>query len=311
VTIGENIHDTSVSPPGRQASRRDRRLARKASAFSLRDVPLGAQICAVLLLLMVLAAIFAPLLTPYEPNQAILQDRLLPPAWVNGGSSAHFLGTDELGRDLLTRLVYGGRVSLSVAGLAIVFGGAVGALVGIASAAFGGVVDSILMRVVDIVMALPALLLALLLAVAIGPSYLNIVLVISLFLWPKIARQVRGDALAIKQQDYVVYAHAIGTRRWPTMMRHYLPNVTPSLLVITTLEVGSVILMEATLGFLGVGVPPPTASWGQMIARGSALLATGWWVALFPGFMIIIAVLSFNTLGDWLRDHLDPRLKQR
>lgn len=274
-------------------------------------MPPGVVLAAVTLLLLVIVAVVAPLLTPYDPTRAVLGNRLLPPMWAEGGSSAHILGTDQLGRDLLTRLLHGARISLSVAALVAVFGGGIGAAVGITAAYFGGMVDVVLMRIVDIVMALPTILVAILLAVAIGPSYLNLVIVVSVLLWPKIARQVRGDALLVKEQDYIEYSHGIGVPPRRMMFRHFLPNVTPSLLVITTLEIGAVILTEATLSFLGAGVPPPTPSWGLIVAEGSDMLATGWWVAIFPGVLIIVTVLVFNTLGDWLRDHLDPRLKQR
>ena len=274
-------------------------------------MPPGVLFAAIALLLLVLVAIFAPLLTSYDPNQVDLIARLDPPMWLEGGTPEHILGTDQLGRDILTRLMYGARISLSLAALVGVIGGGVGALIGITAAHFGGLVDTALMRIVDVVMALPTILVAIILAVALGPSFLNIVIVISVLLWPKVARQVRGDALVVKDQDYIEYANAIGVPTRRMMFRHFLPNVTPSLLVITTLEIGAVILTEATLSFLGAGVPPPQPSWGLMVAEGSRTLATAWWMAIFPGLAIMVTVLVFNTLGDWLRDHLDPRLKQR
>jgi peptide/nickel transport system permease protein len=277
----------------------------------LHSVPPSVILAFAALVGLVLTAIFAPLLTSYDPTQAVLGDRLLPPMWVEGGQSAHLLGTDQLGRDLLTRLIYGARVSLSMAAVVIVLGGGLGALIGISSAYFGGAVDAVLMRTADIVMSLPTILVALVLAAAIGPSFINLVIVISVLLWPKIARQIRGDALVIKEQAYLEYSEAIGIKPTRIMLRHLLPNVTPSLLVITTLEIGAVILTESTLSFLGAGIPPPQPSWGLIIADGAALLSTGWWIALFPGFLIMLSVLVFNTLGDWLRDHLDPRLRQR
>ena len=274
-------------------------------------MPPGVLLSLVTLLLLIGLAIFAPLLTSYDPTRAVLGNRLLPPMWVEGGTPEHILGTDGLGRDLLTRLLYGARVSMSVAGLVILFGGGVGAAVGIIAAYFGGKVDLVLMRLVDIIMALPTILVAIVLAVAMGPSFFNIVVVISILLWPKIARQIRGDALVVKEQDYLEYSQAIGIPPWRLMVRHMLPNVTPSLLVITTLEIGAVILTESTLGFLGAGIPPPQPSWGLIIADGAELLSIGWWIALFPGIGIMVSVLVFNTIGDWLRDVLDPRLKQR
>jgi peptide/nickel transport system permease protein len=291
------------------------RVSRRPSAgrrsWRLWGMPLGVVVAALGLLVLVLSAVFAPLLTTYDPVRVDLVARMQPPMWLEGGSSEHILGTDQLGRDLWARMIHGARISLGVAALVAIFGGGVGAAVGIAAAYFGGKVDIVLSRLIDIVMALPTILVAILLAVAIGPSFINIVVVISILLWPKIARQVRGDALVIKEQDYIEYSQAIGVPPLRLMFRHFLPNVTPALLVITTLEIGAVILTEATLGFLGAGVPPPTPSWGLIVAEGSRLLATGWWIALFPGLAIMVTILIFNTLGDWLRDHLDPRLKQR
>jgi peptide/nickel transport system permease protein len=287
------------------------RVVKGKRSFRVFNMPFGVFLSVAVLLLLILLAIFAPVLTSWNPTQAVLGSRLIPPMWMEGGTSEHILGTDQLGRDLLTRLLYGARISLSVAALVAVFGGGIGAAVGIAAAFHGGKVDAVLMRLVDIVMALPTILVAILLAVALGASFTNIVIVISALLWPKVARQVRGDALVVKEQDYIHYGRAIGVPPMRMMFKHFLPNVTPSLLVITTLEIGAVILTEATLSFLGAGVPPPDPSWGLIVAEGSQLLQNGWWIATFSGLAIMVTVLVFNTIGDWLRDVLDPRLKQR
>jgi ABC-type dipeptide/oligopeptide/nickel transport system permease subunit len=260
---------------------------------------------------LIVLAIVAPLLTSHDPVRAELGNRIKPPAWVEGGSSANLLGTDGFGRDVLTRLAYGARISLGVALLSIVFGGAVGAALGIVAGYFGGIVDTVIMRLVDVFLAFPTLLLAIALAVAIGPSFRNIVIVISVLLWPRIARQVRGDALVVKTLGYMEYAGGIGVPAWRSMFTHVLPNTLPTILVIVTLELGHVILLEASLGFLGAGVPPPTPSWGQMVSEGQAFISTGWWISLFPGIAIMATVMMFNSLGDWLREYLDPRLKSR
>jgi len=284
--------------------------ARRSRAFHVFGLPPTVALSVVVLLLLICAAVAAPYLTPYDPTTTALADRMLPPSWA-GGKPGHLLGTDGFGRDVFTRVLYGARVSLSLAGLVIVFGGVPGAIIGIIAGYFGGVVDVVLMRAVDIFQSLPTILVAIVLAVVLGPSFANLVIVISLLLWPNIARQIRGDALVVKGHDYLQYSEAIGIRPWRIMLRHFLPNVTPSLLVMTTLEVGAVILTESTLSFLGAGIPPPQPSWGVIVADGAALIASGWWIALFPGLAIVASVMIFNTLGDWLRDHLDPRLKQR
>jgi peptide/nickel transport system permease protein len=274
-------------------------------------VPVGIWFAIVLGLALVVVALIAPLITTHDPTHAELANRLIPPAWMGGGDPGYPLGTDTFGRDIFTRLVYGARISLGVAALSIVFGGIVGALIGIVAGYFGGWLDSLLMRLVDIFLAFPTLLIAIALAVAIGPSFQNIVIVISVLLWPRIARQVRGDAMVVTTQGHMEYAKGIGVPPWRAMLTHVLPNTMPTILVISTLELGHVILLEASLGFLGAGVPAPTPSWGQMVAEGQAYLATGWWISLWPGLAIMLTVLIFNAIGDWLREFLDPRLKNR
>ena len=234
--------------------------------------------------LFVLAAIVAPLITRYSPVDQDLTNSLLPPAWISGGSRAHLLGTDAFGRDVLTRLIYGGRVSLSVAAFSLLIAATLGTTVGVVSGYKGGWVASVLMRFVDMILSLPLILVALALAVAFGPSYKNVILVIGFLIWPRIARLIRGETLTIRHQEFIRYARAIGVPAWWIVIRHVLPNVLPTLLVAVTLEIGRVILIEASLSFLGAGIPPPEASWGVMISDGEALIATGWWIALFPGF---------------------------
>lgn len=257
----------------------------------------------------VFAAIAAPWLTPFDPIRQDLRSSLESPAWLPGGSPEHLLGTDAFGRDVLTRLIHGARISLIVAGASLVIAVVLGTAVGVAAGYIGGVVDAALMRLVDTLLALPKIIVALVMAVALGPSLNNLILVLGFLTWMQIARLLRGETLAMRGQDFVRYSRAIGVPTWAIIARHVFPNVLPTLLVATTLEIAGVILSEASLSFLGAGVPPPSASWGVSIADGRALVATGWWVALFPGLVITITVLAWNSLGDWLRDYLDPRTR--
>ncbi len=276
-----------------------------------RRPPLMPTLPLAILLTLAGAGIAAPFLTPYSPVQAQLRESLQPPAWVEEGDADHPLGTDSFGRDSFSRLIYGARVSLSVAILALMIAATIGTTIGLIAGYVGGWVDSVLMRIVDMVLSLPTLLIALAVAIALGPSFTNVFMVIGLLMWPNVARLVRGETLLLKQQDYVRYARAVGVPSRRIILRHILPNVLPTLLVVTTLEVGHVILIESSLSFLGAGIPPPQPSWGTMIADGRSLIVTGWWIALFPGLTIMITVLAFNMLGDWLRDRLDPKLRER
>jgi peptide/nickel transport system permease protein len=264
----------------------------------------------VVLLTIIVLAIAAPAISPYDPTHNDLAGRLQPPSVVNGGSSEHLLGTDGFGRDVATRLLYGARASLSVAALSLTILVVVGTVVGVTAGYAGGWADSTLMRLVDIMLAVPTLLIGIVVAAVLGPSFWNVVFVIGLLAWPRIARLIRGETLALKQTDFIQYSRAIGVNKWSVARRHVLPNVLPTLLVAATLEVGEIILAEAALSFLGAGIPPPHASWGVMIADGRALISTGWWIALFPGLAIGIVVLSTNALGDWMRDRFDPKTRE-
>ncbi|HET7341372.1 MAG TPA: ABC transporter permease, partial [Methylomirabilota bacterium] len=233
-----------------------------------------------------------------------------PPAWQDGGSRAHPLGTDALGRDMLSRLVYGARVSLTAAACALLAGGGVGLAVGIVAGYAGGRVDAALMRVVDATLSFPTILIALLLAVSLGQGLRTIVLAIALIIWARFARVVRGEVLAVKARDFVALARVHGCSGGRIMAVHILPNVTNTFMVLLTLHIGFVIIVEASLSFLGAGIPPPTPSWGQMVADGRSYIASAWWISVVPGAAIMLVVLAFNLFGDWLRDWLDPRLRQ-
>ena len=262
------------------------------------------------LVLLVLAAIFSSSLAPQSPTDGDITQKLIPPIWMEGGEGAHPLGTDRFGRDVLSRVIYGSRISLLVSLIAIGVAGTFGTAVGLISGYRGGLTDAILMRLTDVGLSLPTILIAVVLVAVSEPSFRNVVLVIALLLWPRFARQIRGETLAVKEQDFVALGVVAGRSSAWIIRRHIFPNVVPTLLVISTLQVGYVILLEGTLSFLGVGVPPPNPAWGLMIADGRGFLATAWWITLFPGLAMLLTVLAVNLLGDWLRDHLDPKLRQ-
>ena len=264
---------------------------------------------ALLTFLLVIPALFASQVAPYDPLQGSLSKRLKPPAWQQGGTLEYPLGTDKLGRDMLSRIIYGARVSLAVSLVAIFVGGVIGTALGVISGYFGGWVDALIMRLVDISLSLPTILLALVLVAAVGPSFGTVITILMIFLWARYARLVRGETLAIKERDFIARARVAGASHMRIMARYIFPNVVNSLVVLATLQVGYVILLESTLSFLGAGLPRPTPAWGLMIADGRELIVTAWWVSMFPGLAIMLTVLSLNLLGDWLRDHLDPKLR--
>jgi len=263
----------------------------------------------IILASVIVLAICAPLIAPYSPMIGKLGDKLKPPGWVHGGSMSHPLGTDELGRDILSRIIYGARTSLTVAALAVFFAGSIGTTLGLVSGFFGGFIDILIMRLADIAFSIPVMLLAIILVTTLGPGLDNLILVIMLLLWPYYTRQVRGETLSVKERDFVAVARVVGCSNSRIMLRHILPNVAPTVLVLLTLQAASVIILEAALSFLGVGIPPPTPAWGLMVGEGRLYLVSAWWISLWPGLAILLTVLSINLLGDWLRDRFDPKLK--
>jgi peptide/nickel transport system permease protein len=264
---------------------------------------------AILMLFLVIPAVFAPLVAPHDPLQGSLSKRLKPPAWAQGGSSDYLLGTDKMGRDILSRMIYGARISLVVSFMAVFVGGSIGTTLGLISGYFGGKIDALIMRLVDITLSIPTILLALVLVSAVGPSFGTVITVIALIIWARYARQARAETLSVKEQDFVARARVAGASHRRIMARYIFPNIVNTLVVLATLQVGSIILLESTLSFLGVGIPRPTPAWGVMVADGRELIVTAWWVSMFPGIGIMLTVLSLNLFGDWLRDHLDPKLK--
>ncbi len=265
----------------------------------------------ILLLVLVVPAIFADVIAPHEPLEAPggVRDRLEPPVFA-GGSWKYVLGTDKVGRDMLSRIMHGSRISITISVIGIAIAGTIGTTLGIISGYFGGRVDAVIMRLVDVSMSIPPVLLALSLATALEPSFQTVILVVASLLWAIYCRQVRGDTLAVRQQDYIAKARVSGASHLRIMTQHILPNITNTLIVLATLQVGFVILLEAGLSFLGVGLSRPAPAWGLMVADGREVIIIAWWVALWPGLAIMLTVFGFNLLGDWLRDRLDPKLRQ-
>jgi len=264
-----------------------------------------------ILLVIALVAVFANQLAPHNPEIGSLTARFKPPFWVTGGSSEYLLGTDQLGRDVLSRLIFGARVSMVVGFTAVIFAGVVGTALGIVSGYLGGWVDQVIMRLVDTWLALPALMFAIFLAAIVGPSMWNIVIILGITYWTRYARVIRGEVLSLKEREFVRLAIVAGCSKLTIMWRHILPNIINSAIVLGSLMLGVVIITEATLSFLGVGVPPPEPAWGLMLSDGKQGLMVGyWWLTVFPGGCIVLMVLSANLLGDWFRVKFDPQLRQ-
>jgi peptide/nickel transport system permease protein len=280
------------------------RPAAGGRALGLPLLPLG------IIATFVLMAVLAPLLSPASPYEQSLRNRFTPPVWDERGTWAHPLGTDRLGRDMLARIMYGARVSLAAGVLTVLLASAFGAAVGLVAGYYGGRVDAVLMRVTDATMSFPIILLALILAVTVGPSFSNVVLAIAVILWARYARVIRGEVLTLMQLDFIAQARIAGAGAWRIISRHLAPNTLNTLVVLVTLQIGYVIIVEAALSFLGAGIPPPTPAWGSMISEGRDFVTSAWWVSFLPGLAILLVVLAFNLLGDWLRDTLDPKLRQ-
>ena len=284
------------------------RIRRRPVAIRLGDFPM---IPAAILVIIGLVAIFANVLAPHNPEIGSLVARFKPPFWQTGGSTKYVLGTDQLGRDVLSRLIFGARVSVVVGFTAVIFAGVVGTTLGILSGYLGGWVDQVIMRLTDTWLALPALTFAIFLAAIVGPSMWNIVFILGITYWTRYARVIRGEVLSLKEREFVRLAIVAGCSKWTIMRRHILPNVINTAIVLGTLMLGVVIIAEASLSFLGVGVPPPQPAWGLMLSDGKQGLMVGyWWLTVFPGCCIMLMVLSANLLGDWLRVKFDPQLRQ-
>lgn len=261
----------------------------------------------ILLLLVVVAAVFAPLLSFYHPNEQNLAERLSAPDWNWFSASAHPLGTDSLGRDLWTRVLYGSRVSVTIAAAAVLLGTLFGAAVGLVSGYRGGWTDRILMRLTDVQLALPPVILGLAVVAVRGAGLPSLIGVMALGVWPPVARILRAEVLRLRSREYVEASVVIGGSGFHTVTRHVLPNAAGPGIVVATIELGRAVLFAASLSFLGLGVQPPTADWGAMLSDGRDYLASAWWICMFPGIALVILVTGVNLAGDWLRDRLDPR----
>jgi peptide/nickel transport system permease protein len=259
---------------------------------------------------LLVAGIFAPWIAPDSPTAAVLRDRNTPPMWMAGGSSDHILGADQQGRDILSRVIHGARITLIIAGAALIIGGTVGVTLGMISGYYGGIVDEIIMRIIDVKLAIPLILVALVVVITIGQSFPILVGILAVNAWSGFARQVRAETLKVKELDYIAFARIVNASDRRILIKHIFPGVVSTVIVIATLQVGGLILTEAILSFLGAGVPPPTPAWGSMVSEGRQYLGTAWWVSVFPGLAIFLTVLAFNFIGDWIRDRLDPRLRQ-
>lgn len=264
----------------------------------------------VLLTTVLLIAILAPLLAPMDPAAQSLNRIMKPPMWSQDGR-IFILGTDHLGRDLLSRLIYGSRVSITVGFTSVLFSAGTGLVIGLLAGYFGGKVDYILMRVADFILAFPAILLALAIISVFGASLFLIIVVISLRLWTIYARIVRGNVLKLRETEFIIAAQAMGSSHNRIIFRHILPNVMAPIIIIGSLYLGRMIVIEAGLSFLGLGVPPPTPTWGGLLSEGRIYIAVSWWIVTFPGLAITITVMATNLVGDWLRNYLDPRFKAR
>ncbi|NKB98262.1 MAG: ABC transporter permease subunit [Pseudomonadales bacterium] len=267
-------------------------------------------IAATILLLVLFAALFGSWIVPHAATDINLAMRLTPPAWMDGGSVAHILGTDNLGRDIFSRILAGARVSVTIAAYAILLSGALGALLGMVAGYFGGWIDAIISRLIDIQMAVPSIPLAMLFAAVLAPGEAMVVFIIVLSYWTWYARIVRGEVLSLRERDFIALAKVAGVSTWVIFIRHLWPNVLNTLLVLATLQFGSVIVFEAGLSFLGLGIQPPNVSWGGMLSDGRNYIEVAWWLITMPGLAIMMACLASNIVGDWLRDTFDPRLKQ-
>jgi len=302
---GSEVDALSDAPRSDDPDRPRRKWSRRRRGSRLPWVPLF-----IIVFVLILPAILAPWLTPHDPLRGELGDRLIPPVWMSGGDSEFLLGTDKQGRDVLTRILYGARISLIVSAVAIVIGTVVGSTLGLLAGFYGGIIDRVVSWLVDTFLSLPVVLLALVIVSAIGPSFITIISIISVTIWAVFARQIRGETLSVRESDYVARARVAGASDLRIIVRHVLPNVANTLVVLATLQVGVVILEESSLSFIGAGIPRPQPSWGVMVADGRELILSAWWLTLFPGLAILLVVLSLNLVGDWLRDFMDPQTRQ-
>lgn len=265
-------------------------------------------VCSIMLVIAVICALFPGLVAPHDPYDQSLMLRLKPPSFMEGGLEGHFLGTDHLGRDTFSRIIYGARITLLVSLLAVGVSTAIGIAAGLTAGYYGGKADALIQRLIDMQLAFPVVLLVIAVVAVVGPSLVNLIIIMGLSGWPRTARIVRGAVLSVRGLEYVDAARAIGARNLRIMAVHIIPNILSAIVVYASFELARMILLEATLSFLGLGVQPPTPTWGGMISDGRNYISLSWWVSLFPGLAIGAVILTFNILGDELRDALDPQL---
>ena len=258
-----------------------------------------------------LTVLLGPLMVPHDPFKSDLGKSLVPPAWQAGGSAQYLLGTDSMGRDILSRLIYGARTSMVVSVLALGICAPIGVLFGLASGYFGGKADTLIMRFTDLWMSMPAIIMAILIVGLLGPSKQTVIIVVGITGWIHYARIIRGEVLALREREFVQLARVAGCSSGRIIFSHIFPNVVNTLIILLTLDFGRVIIITATLSFLGLGIQPPSAAWGLMLAEGRQYITYAWWMSAFPGMAILFAVLGMNMTGDWLRDILDPKQKIR
>jgi ABC-type dipeptide/oligopeptide/nickel transport system permease subunit len=266
-------------------------------------------VAATVLLLVVVSALCAPWIAPYSPVTVDIQHRLGPPAWMEGGTRAHLLGTDQIGRDLLSRVIYGGRVSLLIGTAAVLVSSSIGVLLGLAAGYFAGRIDWTIMTLVNVMLTFPFVLLALAVIAVLGPSLVNMIIVLGVADWPLYARVIRAETMAIREREFVLAGRALGMSHFRIIFNQILPNLVSVIVVIATLQVARVIILESFLSFLGLGVQPPTPAWGNMLGEGRVYMLNSWWIATFPGLAIFITTLTINLMGNALRDWLDPHMK--
>ena len=264
-----------------------------------------------ILSILVISSALAPFITNFDPiRDADFSNVLLPPFYIEGGNTTHILGTDQIGRDIFSRMLYGGRVSLLVAGVAIVSGTIVGTILGMISGFKGGIWDEIIMRLVDMWIALPFIMVALVIAIVLGQSWGVMFLLLTLIAWVSFVRPIRGEVLSLREREYIQYATSAGSSQLRIIVRHILPNISSTVLVIATMNAGGLVLAESILSFLGVGIPAPTPTWGSLVSDGRGYLEDAWGISTMPGISIFLLVMSLNFCGDWLRDRWDPKLNQ-
>jgi len=262
------------------------------------------------LLLIIATAVFAPFIAPYDPLTVDIRHRLSPPAWMEHGTAEHLLGTDQVGRDLLARMIYGGRVSLVVGVASVIISATIGVLLGLGAGYFGSNTDWTIMTVINVMLTFPFVLLALAVIAVLGPSLPNMIFVLGVAGWPIYARVVRAETLAIREREFVTAGRALGMSHLRIIFRQIAPNLVSTIVVIATLQVAQVIILESFLSFLGLGVQPPTPAWGNMLGEGRLYMLNSWWIATFPGLAIFLTTLVINLMGNALRDWLDPHLKE-